>query len=89
MVCCHVNEVCRLRYITQLYSIIGDANAVKETALKPTNTRTQQGLQEFKYFNSVWKNGAINSFVVCVCTVYVCMSSYRLPIKGLFICVTL
>ena len=67
MVCCHVNEVCRLRYITQLYSIIGDANAVKETALKTTNTRTQQGLQEFKYFNSMWKNGAIKSFVVCVC----------------------
>ena len=74
LVCCHVNEVCRLRYITQLYSLIGDANAVKETDFKFKTTHVvKQGLIEPQHFQNIWENGGNKNVFCYVC---VCMSVY-------------
>ena len=81
---CHVNEVCRIRYITQLYSIIGDANAVKEIVLLTyehhtfPKTRTTGILSGY----GKRKNGAIKSLFLCMCRC-LCMCVYARTRKAL------
>ena len=63
LVFCHVRKVHRHRYTSELYSIIGDANAVKEIDFVHKDWSTNLGLQGSR-LRQRWKNYKIQSKTV-------------------------
>ena len=88
LVFCHVRKVHRHRYTSELYSIIGDANAVKEIDFVHKDWCTNLGIQGSRLFQR-WKNTQYNEYKlkmrfswflfvysICVYILYICTKHY-------------